>query len=124
VFQTKVHEIPQATRTSKGKAIQNFLELPADENVSAIVNYAQKGSKKSDAARKKYLMMVTKQGNIKKTPIEDFENIRRTGIIAIKLKGGKGRAAKNAATKWATNSRAAPAMQKWFSRRGRAVDPI
>jgi len=90
VFQTKVHEIPQATRTSKGKAIQNFLELPADENVSAIVNYSAKGSKKADAAAKKYLMMVTKQGNIKKTPIEDFENIRRNGIIAIKLKGGKG----------------------------------
>src|SRR5579864_5925170 len=79
VFQTKVHEIPQATRTSKGKAIQNFLELPAEENVSAIVKYSAKGEKQ------KYLMMVTKQGNIKKTALEDFENIRRTGIIAIKL---------------------------------------
>lgn len=82
VFQTKIHEIPQATRTSKGKAIQNFLELPADEQVSAIVNYSAKNE------RHKYLMMVTKQGNIKKTPLEDFENIRRTGIIAIKLKKG------------------------------------
>jgi len=82
VFQTKVYEIPQATRTSKGKAIQNFLELPAEENVSAIVNYSSKGEKK------KYLMMVTKHGIIKKTPLEDFENIRRTGIIAISLKKG------------------------------------
>jgi DNA gyrase subunit A len=82
VFQTKVYEIPQATRTSKGKAIQNFLELPADENVNAIVNYSSKGEKK------KYLMMVTKQGVIKKTPLEDFENIRRNGIIAISLKKG------------------------------------
>jgi DNA gyrase subunit A len=82
VFQTKVHEIPQATRTSKGKAIQNFLELPAEENVSAIVNYSSKGEKK------KYLMLVTKQGVIKKTPLEDFENIRRTGIIAVKLNKG------------------------------------
>ncbi len=82
VFQTKVYEIPQATRTSKGKAIQNFLELPADENVNAIVNYSSKGEKK------KYLMMVTTQGVIKKTPLEDFENIRRTGIIAISLKKG------------------------------------
>lgn len=82
VFQTKVYEIPQATRTSKGKAIQNFLELPADENVSAIVNYSAKGEKK------KYLMMATKRGIIKKTPLEDFENIRRTGIIAISLKKG------------------------------------
>ena len=85
VFQTKVYEIPQATRTSKGKAIQNFLELPADETVSAIVNYSGKGPKHAD---KKFLMMVTKQGNIKKTPLADFENIRRTGIIAIKLKKG------------------------------------
>ena len=45
VFQTKVYEIPQATRTSKGKAIQNFLELPANENVNAIVNYSAKGAK-------------------------------------------------------------------------------
>ncbi|MDR3582086.1 MAG: DNA gyrase C-terminal beta-propeller domain-containing protein, partial [Candidatus Pacebacteria bacterium] len=90
VFQTKVYEIPQATRTSKGRAIQNFLELPADEHVNAIVNYpGQKdGSKEPKGGKKKYLMMVTKQGVIKKTPIEDFENIRRTGIIAIALKKG------------------------------------
>jgi DNA gyrase subunit A len=93
VFQTKVHEIPQATRTSKGKAIQNFLELPADENVNAIVNYSSKNE------RNKFLMMVTKQGNIKKTPLKDFENIRRNGIIAMKLKGGKGAAADQ--LKWA-----------------------
>lgn len=82
VFQTKIYEIPQATRTAKGKAIQNFLELPADENVNAIVNYSEKGEKK------KYLVMVTKHGIIKKTPLEDFANIRRTGIIAIKLAKG------------------------------------
>ncbi len=82
VFQTKVYEIPQATRTSKGKAIQNFLELPADESVNAVVNYSAKDE------RNKYLMLVTKNGVIKKTPLKDFENIRRTGIIAIKLKKG------------------------------------
>ncbi len=85
VFQTKVYEIPQATRTSKGKAIQNFLELPADENVSAIVNYSTKNPKH---AEKKFLMMVTKHGVVKKTMLADFENIRRTGIIAISLKKG------------------------------------
>jgi DNA gyrase subunit A len=92
VFQTKVYEIPQATRTSKGRAIQNFLELPADEHVSAIVNYASKdGATKGaakDTAGMKYLMMVTKHGVIKKTPLVDFENIRRNGIIAISLKKG------------------------------------
>ncbi len=88
VFQTKVYEIPQATRTSKGRAIQNFLELPADENVSAIVSYSAKGAKAEGKTGRKYLMMVTKQGVIKKTPLEDFENIRRTGIIALSLKKG------------------------------------
>lgn len=82
VFQTKIYEIPQATRTSKGRAIQNFLELPSDEHVNAIVNYSSKKEPK------KYLVMVTKQGLIKKTLLADFENIRRTGIIAIKLKKG------------------------------------
>jgi DNA gyrase subunit A len=82
VFQTKVYDIPAAVRTSKGKAIQNFLELPAEENVSAIVNYSAKGEKN------KYLMMATKHGILKKTPLEDFENIRRNGIIAISLKKG------------------------------------
>jgi DNA gyrase subunit A len=85
VFQTKIYEIPQATRISKGKAIQNFLELPAEENVSAIVNYSAKAT---NAKEKNFLMMVTKQGVVKKTPLEDFANIRRTGIIAISL--GKG----------------------------------
>jgi len=94
VFQTKVYEIPQATRLSKGRAIQNFLELPSDENVSAIVNYSSKipggagGAKADGKTGKKYLMMVTKHGVIKKTPLEDFENIRRTGIIALSLKKG------------------------------------
>ncbi len=84
VFQTKVYEIPQASRTSKGKAIHNFLELPTDENVSAIVNY---GSKRQ-AGDDKFLVMVTKNGLVKKTALEDFENIRRTGIIGISLKKG------------------------------------
>jgi DNA gyrase subunit A len=88
VFQTKVYEIPQATRTSKGRAIQNFLELPSEENVSAIVSYSAKGAKAEGKSGRKYLMMVTKHGVIKKTPLEDFENIRRTGIIALSLKKG------------------------------------
>ena len=87
-FQTKVYEIPQATRTSKGRAIQNFLELPSTENVSAIVSYSAKGAKAEGKSGRKYLMMVTKHGVIKKTPLEDFENIRRTGIIALSLKKG------------------------------------
>lgn len=89
VFQTKVYEIPAASRTSKGRAIHNFLEMPAEEKVSAIITY----SLAKEAA--KYLVLATRDGLIKKTPLTDFENIRRTGIIAISLKKGD-------ALKWAS----------------------
>jgi len=82
VFQTKVYEIPQGTRTSKGKIVHNFLDIPPTEHVQAIVAY----SPKKESA--KYLMMATKQGVVKKTSLEDFANVRRSGIIAINLKKG------------------------------------
>jgi len=80
VFQTKVYEIPQGTRVSKGRAVHNFLELPSEEKISAIINYSneEKGQEKS-------LFMATERGVVKKTDLKDFANIRRTGIIAIKL---------------------------------------
>ncbi|MDO8664020.1 MAG: DNA gyrase subunit A [Candidatus Liptonbacteria bacterium] len=110
VFQTKVYEIPAASRTSKGRAIHNFLELPSNENVSAVVNYSDKRQATSDkgnttndkkdksishvpVSMSQYLVMVTKDGVIKKTSLEDFKNIRRNGIIAISLK-------KSDALKW------------------------
>jgi DNA gyrase subunit A len=83
-FQTKVYEIPPASRTAKGRAIQNFLELPQGENVSAIVTYSAKDPKNKDM----YLVMVTRNGVIKKTQIAQFANIRRNGIIAIGLQKG------------------------------------
>ncbi|MCL4498989.1 MAG: DNA gyrase subunit A [Chloroflexi bacterium] len=83
VFQTKVYEIPVASRTAKGRAIYNFLEMPATEKVSAIVAYPQElGNDKN------FLVMVTKDGVIKKTTLADFGNVRRNGIIAIKLSQG------------------------------------
>lgn len=82
VFQTKAYEIPEATRTAKGKAIHNFLELPSDEAITAIVNY------RDDQRDKYHLVMVTTGGVIKKTALADFANIRRSGIIAITLEKG------------------------------------
>ena len=81
VFQTKVYEIPEGSRTSKGKAIQNFLELSSNEKINAIISYP-----KNIDLENNYLIMATKKGLIKKTPLSDFANIRRTGIIAISLK--------------------------------------
>ncbi|MEK7146647.1 MAG: DNA gyrase subunit A, partial [Patescibacteria group bacterium] len=81
-FQTKVYEIPQATRTSKGKIIHNFLDIPAAETISAIIAYP------NDAAENRFLMMLTKNGLIKKVELSAFAKVRRTGITAIKLKKG------------------------------------
>lgn len=82
VFQTKVYEIPQGSRTAKGKIVHNFLDVPPTENIRAMVSY----SKKSEGMA--HLVMVTKEGVIKKTPLSDFMHVRRNGIVAIKLKKG------------------------------------
>jgi DNA gyrase subunit A len=81
VFQTKVYELPEGSRTARGQALVNFLDLPNDETVQSILTI----SKKSPA---KYMMLCTKSGLIKKTPIEEFAKVRRSGLIAIKLKAG------------------------------------
>ncbi len=85
VFQTKVYEIPTASRTAKGKSIYNFLEIPTNEKISAVVTYKNR-SKSQAVGDSRYLVMATTRGLIKKTSLKDFENVRRTGIIAIKLR--------------------------------------
>lgn len=82
VFQTKVYEIPIGSRTAKGKIIHNFLDVPPSENIKALVAYSDK------SVDFKFLVMATKDGVIKKTSIEDFAHVRRSGIIAINLKKG------------------------------------
>ena len=82
VFQTKVYEIPVGSRTAKGKLIQNFLDIPAEETVSAIVAYS---TNNRQLTTNNFLIMLTKNGIIKKSALEDFTNIRRTGIIAMNL---------------------------------------
>ena len=79
-FKLKAHEIPPASRTSKGQALVNFLQLAPQEKVSAVLSLKELGDYK-------YLVMVTHNGVIKKTDITDFDVVRRSGLIAIKLKG-------------------------------------
>ncbi len=81
VFQTKVYELPEGSRTARGQALVNFLELPTSETVQSVLTI----SKKLPA---KFLALCTKNGLIKKTPIEEFSKVRRSGLIAIKLKAG------------------------------------
>jgi DNA gyrase subunit A len=80
VFKLKAYEVPQASRTAKGQAIVNFLQLAPSERVNAILSI-------DNLLRQKYLVMATEHGLIKKVPIEQFVNIRSNGLIAIKLKG-------------------------------------
>ena len=82
VFQTKVYEIPVGSRTSKGKSIHNFLDVPNSDNITSIVAYSAKNIKLGD----NFVVMITRRGVIKKTPLTDFTNVRKNGIIAIKLK--------------------------------------
>ncbi|MDO8581890.1 MAG: DNA gyrase subunit A [bacterium] len=81
VFQLKAHEVPQASRTAKGQAVVNFLELGPQEKVSSILSL-------SELSGVQYLVMQTRNGVIKKVEIASFANVRRSGLIAIKLKEG------------------------------------
>ena len=80
VFQLRAYDVPQSSRTAKGQAIVNFLNLAGEEKVSSIMPL-------TDLKGFNFLMMVTRQAVIKKVDIKDFESVRRSGIIAIKLKG-------------------------------------
>ncbi len=86
VFQTKVWEIPEASRQSRGKAAVNFLALGPEEKISAILTYNEKNLKEKGV--EKYFVMATQNGVIKKTAIADFGSVRRSGLIAIKLRKG------------------------------------
>lgn len=81
VFQTKAYEIPASSRVAKGQSVVNFLQLSQEENVTAIIPFNKEDNFK-------YLLMTTEMGTVKKTPMEDFDNVRRSGLIAIKLAKG------------------------------------
>ena len=80
VYRLKGYEIPEFSRQSKGLPIINLLPLDKDENISSILNLKQN----EDFA--KYLVFVTKNGIIKRTPVSEFDNIRKSGKNAIILK--------------------------------------
>ena len=92
VFQTQVYEIPEGTRVARGRGVMNFLEISSEEKVLSLIPMpASPNGKVSSGEGKnggKYLVMVTKNGRIKKTDLKEFENVRKSGIIAIKLEKG------------------------------------
>jgi DNA gyrase subunit A len=80
VFQTKGYEVPEASRQSKGRAIANFLQVTTNDIISAVVPVPKD--------TKGFLFMATANGTIKKVDIDAFSSVRRSGMVAIKLKNG------------------------------------
>ncbi|MFI5240675.1 MAG: DNA gyrase subunit A [Candidatus Saccharimonadia bacterium] len=81
VFRLKVHEIPTASRTAKGQAIVNLLQLQPEERVTSLITMSQD-------TKNGYLFMATRMGTVKKTALVDYANVRGSGLIAIKLDDG------------------------------------
>ena len=77
-YQMKMYDIPEGRRATKGKSIMNFLSLSSEEKVNSILPIKAKSSTGS-------LMLVTKHGTAKKMSIESFKDVRRSGIISIRL---------------------------------------
>ncbi len=82
VFRLKVHEVPSASLTSKGVAAVNLVQLQPEEIVTSLVKIDKKHGDKG------FMFMTTTHGVVKKTPVSDFNNIRTSGLIAIKLDDG------------------------------------
>jgi DNA gyrase subunit A len=79
VYRMKGYEIPEAGRTARGTAIINLLQLMPDEKITAMIPIRE-------YEEGKYLFMATKKGLVKKTPITDYANVRKTGLAAITLR--------------------------------------
>ena len=79
VYRLKAYQIPEASRTARGVAIVNLLQLSAEEKITATISL-------SGNEEDKNLFMATKYGVVKKTPVREFQNIRNNGLNAIALK--------------------------------------
>ncbi len=81
VYKLKVHEVPDAAASARGKAVVNLINIPSDRKLAGVVPVRE-------FAAGRYVLMVTRKGVIKKTSLADFQNIRSNGIIAINIDEG------------------------------------
>src|SRR5258706_3230610 len=81
VYQLRAFEIAESSRTSKGSAIVNLLNIEQGEQIESFINYSGKPTGK-------FVFLTTRNGTVKKSKVSEFENIRRSGIVAIKLDKG------------------------------------
>ncbi len=82
VFKTIVYEVPEGTRVSRGRGLMNFIDISSQEKILSLMTAGKKDKEKGV----ENLVIATKNGIVKKTDIEKFENIRSSGLIAINLK--------------------------------------
>ena len=81
VYKIKVHEVPDAAASARGKAVVNLINIPSDRKLAGVVPV-------KEFSEGRYVVMVTRKGVIKKTSLADFQNIRTNGIIAINVDDG------------------------------------
>jgi DNA gyrase subunit A len=86
VFWMRVYEIPEGAKTSKGRAIQNLINIPHDDKVKAYIN--TKDLKDEDYINNNFIILCTKKGTIKKTSLEAYSRPRQNGINAINIREG------------------------------------
>ena len=84
VFRVPVYEIPEGQRVARGRGLLNFLEISPQDKILCLRTLSERDQEQGI----RYLFMATKRGIIKKTPLKDFDNIRKSGLIAISLKKG------------------------------------
>jgi len=85
VYQLRAWDLPEGTRISKGQAIINLINIDQNEMITSVLSYALKGE---ESKKNAYIVMATQKGTIKKTRVREYENIRRNGLVAIKLESG------------------------------------
>lgn len=87
VYQVRVWDIQESSRQAKGQAIINLINIESGERVTSILTYSlNKNEQKQEGAQ--FIVMATKKGTVKKTKLSEYENIRRSGLLAIKLESG------------------------------------
>ncbi len=90
VYIERVYQIPEGSRTSKGRSIKNLLNLQPEEKIAATLRIVAVGQEDKDATfvEDQFVLFATRSGKVKKTRLSDFRNFRKDGIIAIKIEEG------------------------------------
>ncbi len=84
VYQVRVWDIPETSRQAKGQAVVNLINIESTEKVTSVLTYSLKRDEQKESGVK-FILMATKRGTVKKSKLTEYENIRRSGLVAIKL---------------------------------------